>query len=115
MRKIFRNKKGQGLVEYAFITAGVAFIALLALSVFGHRVADNYAIMAGMLPCAHEDDLAPVASQKFLGITTDADGNLVGNGEISWNNITGNTSEPSELVNNVAGGLGNGGDAFVGD
>ena len=117
MRKLLRNKKGQGLVEYAFVVAGVAFIALVALSVFGHRIADNYAIMAGMLPCAHEDDLAAVAHQSFLGLQQDADGNLVGDGSISWGSITGFTATTNELGNNVFGNVGGGeaGATFVGD
>ena len=115
MRKLFKNKKGQGLVEYAFIVAGVAFICLLALSIFGHKLSDQYSIMAGMLPGAHSGDNAPVASMAFL--STDVVGGVqVGTGQISWNNITGNTGVTGGLNNNVInnGGVGDG-DAFVGD
>ena len=118
MRQFFtnllKNRKGQGLIEYAFVVAGVAFVSLLALSVFGHKVSDQYSVLAGMLPGAHAEDNAPIGSQSFLDTTADADGNIVGNGVISWNNITGNT-EDGELTNNV-GVLGSGsGDSFVGD
>lgn len=115
MRKLFKNKKGQGLVEYAFIVAGVAFICLLALSIFGHKLADQYAIMAGMLPGAHSEDNGPVASMAFLSTTTDASGVQSGTGQVSWNQITGNTGTTG-LNNNVVNNGGEGdGDAFVGD
>lgn len=116
MRKLFKNKKGQGLVEYAFIVAGVAFICLLALSIFGHKLADQYAIMAGMLPGAHSADNAPVASMAFLSTDLDGSGNQSGTGAISWNQITGNTGTGG--LNNVVANAGVGntdGDLFVGD
>ena len=40
MRKLIRNRKGQGLVEYALIIAGVTLIAAVGISVFGHKVSD---------------------------------------------------------------------------
>jgi len=115
MRKLFRNKKGQGLVEYAFIVAGVAFICLLALSIFGHKLSDQYAIMAGMLPGAHSEDNLAVASQAYLQTSLDATGVFqVGTGRISWNEITGNTGTGG-LNNNVINTGNGGGGAFVAD
>ena len=38
------RRRGQGLIEYIIIIASVALIALVALSLFGHKVADQYAI-----------------------------------------------------------------------
>jgi Flp pilus assembly pilin Flp len=117
MLKLFKNKKGQGLVEYAFIVAGVAFICLLALSVFGHKLSDQYAIMGGMLPGAHQGDNAPVASMAFLSTGTDAEGNQTGTGQVSWNQITGNagTGGVGGLQNNVITQGASDGDAFVGE
>lgn len=115
MRKLFKNKKGQGLVEYAFIVAGVAFICLLALSIFGHKLADQYAIMAGMLPGAHGPDNQPIASMAFLS-TQVIDDVQTGTGAISWNQITGNVGTGG--LNNVVANAGVGntdGDLFVGD
>ena len=113
MRKLFKNKKGQGLVEYAFIVAGVAFICLLALSIFGHKLSDQYAIMAGMLPGAHSEDNGPVASMAFLSTTTDASGVQSGTGRVSWSQIVGSPATGG-LNNNVVN-LGNTGGAFVAD
>lgn len=41
------KRKGQALLEYVFLIAGIVFIALVAISVLGHKVADQYAIAAG--------------------------------------------------------------------
>ena len=60
-----KNRRGQGLVEYIIIVAAVALIALVAVSVFGHKVADQYAIGAGMLPGAHGEDNQPIATGEF--------------------------------------------------
>ena len=117
MRKFFSNKKGQGLVEYAFIVAGVAFICLLALSIFGHKLSDQYAIMAGMLPGAHSEDNNAIVGQSYLQTSLNASSVQVGTGQISWNDITGNTAASTGgLNNNVVNNNGNGGGAtFVAD
>ena len=47
-----KNRRGQGLVEYIVIVASVALIALVSVSMFGHKLADQYAVGAGMLPGA---------------------------------------------------------------
>ena len=111
-----KSRKGQGLLEYAFLIAGIAFISLLALSVFGHKLSDQYAVAAGMLPGAHSEDNLPVSSQSFLQTTDDATGTfIVGTGVISWCDITGQDTTEGSLINNV-GNLGDvGGDAFVAD
>jgi Flp pilus assembly pilin Flp len=114
LKNLLKNRKGQGLVEYAFIVAGVAFVCLLALAVFGHKVSDQYSVMAGMLPGAHAEDNAPVASQSFLQTSADGSGNITSTGRVTWKTITGGT-EAGELDNNViVAGNGNG-DAFVAD
>jgi Flp pilus assembly pilin Flp len=116
-----KDRKGQGLVEYAFIVAAVAFICLLALSVFGHKLSDQYAIMAGLLPGAHADDNNPIASSAFLQTTggeEDGTGVIVGTGGVSWQSITGVPADPdhaNDMVNNVIATNNNEGSAFVAD
>lgn len=64
MRKFFNNKKGQGLVEYGLIIAGVALICAAAISVFGHKTSDLLAATAAILPGAHaETSVAPTLQQ----------------------------------------------------
>lgn len=122
MRKLnsFKNRRGQGLVEYIIIVAAVAMISLVAVSVFGHKVADQYAIGAGMLPGAHGDDNAPIATGFFAGTTEDASGNVIANGRVSWSDIASSDADGDDgLANNVVvAGTAAGateGDAFVAD
>lgn len=109
-----RNRRGQGLVEYIIIVAAVAMISLVAVSVFGHKVADQYKIGAGMLPGAHEEDNLPIASGQFAE-SDDVGGVNTGTGAVSWAGVTG-VAPAGEMVNNVVvnGGVVEG-DAFVAD
>ena len=77
MRKFFSNKKGQGLVEYGLIIAGVALICAAAISIFGHKTADLVAATAAVLPGAHTDDNAPIITGKLIETTANTDGNII--------------------------------------
>ena len=48
-----QKRKGQSLVEYALIIAGVALIGTVGITVFGHKVADLIGTVAAILPGAH--------------------------------------------------------------
>ena len=109
-----KARRGQGLVEYIIIVASVALIALVSVSIFGHKVADQYAIGAGMLPGAHIEDNAPIVTGEFAAFTDDGNGNNVGNGQVSWGDVTGNAT-PGEMDNNVVLFGSNAADAFVGE
>lgn len=54
-RNLWRNKKGQGMVEYGIIVAGVALAGLLAVSLLGEKTGDLIAAIASVLP-VHFDD-----------------------------------------------------------
>jgi pilus assembly protein Flp/PilA len=69
LRKFFGNKKGQGLVEYGLIIAGVALICAAAISIFGHKTSDLISAVATVLPGAHDDDNAPLVSGKLIETT----------------------------------------------
>ena len=114
-RKPAQKRRGQGLVEYIIIVASVALISLVALSMFGHKVADQYAVGAGMLPGAHAEDNNPI-STGFFAEVGDANGNVVGTGGVSWADITGTDPTTGELVNNVTRANGdNSAGVFVGE
>lgn len=114
-RRSVQNRRGQGLIEYIIIIASVALICLVALSVFGHKVADQYAIGAGMLPGAHAEDNLAIATGGFAQ-TTDNGGTFIsGTGAVSYADVTGNADGDGELENNVVVTGDNGGDAFVAD
>jgi Flp pilus assembly pilin Flp len=54
--RLRRDKKGQGLVEYALLIGGVALISAAAVSLFGHKTSDIIGAVAVILPGAHTDD-----------------------------------------------------------
>ena len=114
-----RRRRGQGLVEYIIIVAAVALICLVAVSVFGHKVADQYAIGAGMLPGAHAEDNLPIATGEYAQVAENAAGDaIIATGGVSWNAITGlNGAVPAAggMNNNVLNAGANDGDAFVAD
>jgi len=111
------NRRGQGLVEYIIIVAAVAMISLVAVSVFGHKVADQYAIGAGMLPGAHAPDNQPVSTGFFAGVDNSGTSQIA-TGEVSWGNVIGQPVAPGGLNSNLvgfSGEPGDEGDAFVAD
>lgn len=69
LRKFFNNKKGQGLVEYGLIIAGVALICAVSISVFGHKTSDLISAVATVIPGAHADDNGPITSGKLIETT----------------------------------------------
>lgn len=84
MRKLIRNRKGQGLVEYALIIAGVALIGIVGITMFGHKVADLIGTVAYILPGAHTDDNAPIQAGHLI----ETDNNGVGGSiEVSLSGI----------------------------
>lgn len=107
-----KNRRGQGLVEYIVIVAAVALIALVSVSIFGHKVADQYAIGAGMLPGAHSEDNNPITTGFFAEVTENADGANTGTGGVTWADITGNATT-GEMDNNVIANVSNAAEAFV--
>jgi Flp pilus assembly pilin Flp len=114
MRNLIRNRKGQGLVEYALIIAGVALIGIVGISMFGHKVADLIGTVAAVIPGAHTDDNGTIAAGHLVATTVDS--SIGANGAIvidpnaalqssntSGNNLLGITGE-SPLVAETPGG-----------
>lgn len=98
LRKMFRSKKGQGLVEYGLIIAGVALICAAAVSVFGHKTSDLISAVATILPGAHDDDNGPMVSGKLIETTSAAAGDITLDAATIATNV--NTAR---LENNVLG------------
>lgn len=112
-RKVNKKRAGQGLVEYIFIVAAVAFISLVALSHFGHKVADQYAIGAGMLPGAHSEDNFAIVTGHYAGIN-EANTQITANGTVGWASINGGTAQgDANNVGNPIAGTPATGDVFV--
>lgn len=76
LRKVLRNKKGQGLVEYAILVGGVALVCLAAVALLGHKTNDIVALVTTSLPGAHPDDAGPILSGKLVATDTLASGGI---------------------------------------
>jgi pilus assembly protein Flp/PilA len=72
--RLRRDKKGQGLVEYGLLIAGVALICAAAVSVFGHKTNDMIAAVTAILPGAHTGDNGPIVSGHLIETTAAAAG-----------------------------------------
>ncbi len=71
LKNLARDRKGQGLVEYALLIAGVALISAAAVSLFGHKTSDLIATVTAILPGAHTGDNQSIVSGHLIE-TTDA-------------------------------------------
>ncbi len=103
MKKLIRNRKGQGLVEYALIIAGVALIGTVGITMFGHKVADLIGTVAAILPGAHTDDNAPIVAGHLIETDNNGPGGSI---EISTTGIT-NANGTDRINANLLGTGGN--------
>jgi Flp pilus assembly pilin Flp len=69
MRKLFKNKKGQGLVEYGILVGGIALVALAATAILGHKATDLIGTVAAALPGAIQEDNVPIVSGQLVQTT----------------------------------------------
>lgn len=62
LAKTFRaaKRKGQALVEYALLLAGIALVCVVAVAVLGEKTAEVIGVVAAVLPGAHADDNKPI-------------------------------------------------------
>ncbi|HEX4150113.1 MAG TPA: class III signal peptide-containing protein, partial [Pirellulales bacterium] len=70
------QRRGQGLVEYALIIAGVTLVCIVGVTMFGHKTADLLAAVAVVLPGAHTDDNGPITAGQLVDLTSGADGSV---------------------------------------
>jgi len=108
MRKLFSNKKGQGLVEYGLIIAGVALICAAAISIFGHKTSDLISAVATILPGASPADNAPIVSGRLIETTpgSEEDAITLDVEAIAGNSGSGRLDENVRGTGGVAGGFG---------
>lgn len=74
MKKLLKNKKGQGMVEYGILVGGIALVCLVAVAILGHKANDLLAVSAAALPGAHTDDNGPIVSGKLVNTLQDTNG-----------------------------------------
>lgn len=58
-KQVLTNQKGQTMVEYALIAAGVAILAIVAIFAFGGGVTDIFEKMTNVLNNADPGDDTP--------------------------------------------------------
>jgi Flp pilus assembly pilin Flp len=95
LRRLARDKKGQGMVEYALIVAGVAVVCAVSISVLGHKTADVIAIAAAVMPGAVDTDNAPINTSSVMPTKLDSNGDIVmdptklvaASGTPRWDNV----------------------------
>lgn len=112
LRKMFTDRKGQGLVEYGLIIAGVALISAAAISILGHKTSDLIAAVATILPGAHADDNGALVSGKLIETELDAATDAI---EVDLQGIFTNADTPrlGNNVTNIAGAATNFGGLIV--
>jgi Flp pilus assembly pilin Flp len=86
IRRYRRKRKGQALVEYALIVAGVALVCIVGISLFGHKVAGMINMTTAVLPGAHAEGNAPITTGRLVEFAPDSEGNI----ELDVTTITAN-------------------------
>jgi pilus assembly protein Flp/PilA len=64
-----RNRRGQSLVEYALLIAGVAMCSIVGVSLFGEKTGDMISAVATILPGADADDNGPIGQGHLIETT----------------------------------------------
>ncbi len=68
--RLIRDRKGQGMVEYGLLIAGVALVCIAGVSMFGHKTSDIIGTTASILPGAHTDDNGSIYSGHIVQTAT---------------------------------------------
>lgn len=77
VRKFLRSKKGAAMVEYALLVAGIAIVALAAVSILGHKTSDLIGTSAAVIPGVDANDNAPMTSGRLVETDQNASGEIV--------------------------------------
>ena len=106
MKRLARDRRGQGMVEYALLVAGVALVGVVGVSMMGHKTADLIGTVASVLPGSHSDDNGPIiAAQivetKFDGTDVVLDNDAVSSNSRSLNGNLGFSGYDGEFVDDT--------------
>lgn len=105
-----RARRGQSLVEYALIIAGVALVCAAGISLFGHKTAGMVDAVATVLPGAHADDNGPILQGQLIETTGSGNGPI----QLDLNTISGSTNV-DRLNQNITGSSANAFGGLVAD
>ncbi len=73
LKNFMRSRKGAVMVEYALLVAGIAIVAVVAVSVLGHKTADLLGTAAAVIPGVNTDDNDAIASGQLIETNLNAD------------------------------------------
>jgi hypothetical protein len=93
------QRRGQSLVEYALIIAGVALVGVAGVTMFGHKTADLIDAVAVVLPGAHTDDNGPIVAGQLIELTPATSGSV----GLDLNGIQSDSGQ-ARLGQNIVGG-----------
>jgi pilus assembly protein Flp/PilA len=103
LQKLWRNRRGQGLVEYALLIAGVALVCAVGISLFGHKTGYLIDAVAVVIPGADGDDNAPIMQGKIIETTDGSSGSPI---QLDLNKIQSNAGT-ARLGKNVTANTAN--------
>ncbi len=76
MKRFAKNRKGAAMVEYALLVAGIAVVAVVAVSVLGHKTSDLLGTAAAVIPGVNTDDNGPIKSGELIETTNANSGDI---------------------------------------
>lgn len=101
LRRLSRDRKGQAMVEYAMLVAGIALVCAAAVSVLGSKTAGMLAATAAILPGAAGNTNGSIAAGALIE-TTPASASGTPGITLAVATILGNSTQP-RLGNNILG------------
>jgi Flp pilus assembly pilin Flp len=111
--RLIRDRKGQGLVEYALLIAGVALMCAAGVAVFGSKTNQLISAVAATLPGAIAEDNSPILATRIIETAPAPNTNAIGLDLMTIS--TANNGNTDRLLNNVCGfGVGDGQSGFMG-
>jgi RNA polymerase sigma-70 factor (ECF subfamily) len=72
--RLLEDRRGAALAEYGLLVAGIALVAMAAVSVLGNKVTSMVGVVAAMLPGADPNANAPVSAGRIIETTVNEDG-----------------------------------------
>jgi Flp pilus assembly pilin Flp len=74
VKKFLKSRKGAAMVEYALLVAGIAVVAVVAVSVLGHKTSDLLGTAAAILPGVNSEDNAPITAGQLIETSQNGSG-----------------------------------------
>ncbi len=84
-KKLVQYRRGQGMVDYALLVAGVALVGVVGVSMMGHKTADLIGTVASVLPGSHSDDNGPIIASQIVETKFDGTDVVLDNAAVSTN------------------------------